>query len=605
MTVAESRLPKHDKAFGFYVEGKWVPAWRYIEKYAMIQSESGGIVNITLNESQVILYEEMAKMKEEGRPVRINDGKSRQVGGTTLISCLFFCLTAFVPGKSCGIVADTKEHGMGILEKYKTLYATTPEFLKSKLILATNNSSELSFDYGNGVKSTFKVVVQGDKAGRSAHYNYLHESEVAYWDDIAETMGALDSTVAFSDRDSIIVRETTSCGTNHWKYVFDIGLTGRGTYKSVFIPWYVKKEYRVPWKDHAVNDYENKLFAKGLEKEQVMWWRVMWENHGEDYRVMGREFPTTVSEMFLSTGFSFFPPEIVVDIKDACLGEQPLLVGDFAYDFRSSSDGRKFEMLSIKPCRAKNGKTKILVEPKAGHPYMLAVDPAKSGTDYWAGHIIDNSNFEQCATFHVEGRQIYEDEAVKQLFCLFEFYRLGGISESGAKKFKDMSNKMLLTYESNTASTIGGDFSKFGVRDIYINKDNYSLNSKATVNWGWRTTAVNRMAMLSELKMLIRDCPSCIHDYDTAVELETFQEVPNQTGIGTKPQAIKGSHDDLVMALAGAAYCRSDLTSVVCKFSEQNGGVDSTHLSAFMKKLDPFGFNAPKRTNGGYMDWRD
>ena len=91
MTIAERRLPKHDKAFGFHVGGQWIPAWRYIEKYAQIQLEEGGISNMTLNESQVYLYEEMAKMKESGVPVRINDGKTRQVGGTTLISCLFYC----------------------------------------------------------------------------------------------------------------------------------------------------------------------------------------------------------------------------------------------------------------------------------------------------------------------------------------------------------------------------------------------------------------------------------------------------------------------------------------------------------------------------------
>lgn len=600
MTIAEQRLPKHDKAFGFYAGGKWIPAWRYIEKYAQIQLEEGGISHMTLNESQVYLYEEMAKMKESGVPVRINDGKTRQVGGTTLISCLFYCLTAFVPGKSCGIVADTKEHGIGILEKYKTLFATTPNFLKEMMTVYSNNSTELTFDYGKKGKSTFKVVVQGDKAGRSSHYNYLHESEVAYWDDIAGTMGALDSTVSFSDKDSIIVRETTSCGNNHWKYVFDIGMAGKGTYKSVFIPWYVKKEYRVPWREHDTNDYENRLLAMGLEKDQVMWWRVMWENYGEDFHVMGREFPTTASEMFLSTGFSFFPPEVVCSIKDACSLETPLFVGDFAYDFYSSSDGRKYEMRSMKKCASKIGRVKIFVEPKKGHPYLLAVDPAKSGADYWAGHIIDNSNFEQCATFHAEGRQIYEDEAIKQLFCLFEYYRTNGFSKSESTS---QGNKMLMTYESNTASTMGWDFTKFGVRDVYVSKDLYSMSQRTTANWGWKTTVANRSAMLRELKMLIRDCPGCIHDYETAVELEAFQEVPNSTGTDTKPQAIKGFHDDLVMALAGALYCRGDLTSSIRADDSKTMGYGK---SFFERAFDPFGVSDQRnQPRDVYMDWRD
>ena len=89
-TLADERLEKHSGAFGFHADGKWVPLWAYMEAYGRVADPEGKIVPFEMNEAQITIYEAMAEMKESGRPVRINDGKARQVGGTTLFCCMFF-----------------------------------------------------------------------------------------------------------------------------------------------------------------------------------------------------------------------------------------------------------------------------------------------------------------------------------------------------------------------------------------------------------------------------------------------------------------------------------------------------------------------------------
>lgn len=559
-TLADERLPKHSKAFGFFVKGKWMPLWAYMEKYEKVADPEGKIVPFEMNEAQITIYEEMAKMKESGRPVRINDGKARQVGGTTLFCCMFFPLTAFDPGKTTVIVADKKQHGESIMAKYRLLWDTAPDFLKERLRLVKNTATSMWFDSIRGT-SRIEVEVQGEQTGRSMHANYLHESEVAFWQNIAGTMAALDSTVFGTDRDSIIVRETTSFGFNAWKDVYEKGLQGKGNYRSIFIPWYMNTHYECDWVEHDLIDYENKLLSMGLSKRQVMWWRMKWEDFGGSFQRMGMEFPTTPSEMFLSTGSAFFDMAKVSDMKDVLAYESPILRTDFQFRFSSTSDGKRYELLNLRAPRLDNGKTAIYVTPKKGHPYILAVDPAQGGDDYWAAHVIDNSNFEQCATFHAKGEDVYQDDAVYQLYALYRCYAEGMVDADG--KIKDpMKNRVLFAFESNTHSNLGVYFHRFGVRDIYLRRDEYSLSDRSSGNdWGWRTTPANRDAMLSALREIVRDCPNAFHDLETACEFETFQYVTK--GEITKPQATKGNHDDLVMALAGACYVRGDITSSI------------------------------------------
>lgn len=555
-TKADMELFKYKDVFGFYIDNRWFPLYSYIEAYERIVDRNGKVSVFQLNDSQIALYKAMAEMKLETGNVRLNDGKARQMGGSTLISGMFFALTCFNPGMSCGIIADTQEHGQGLLDKYKMFYETTPEFIKSKLNLVVDNANEMIFDFGHGIKSTFKVVVAGLKAGRSAHFNMLHESEVATWQDIMATIGALDATVSDGDPNSIIVRETTAQGVNEWKMVFDSGMAHRGTYRSLFVPWYMESSYRHKWRVHDMNDYEKKLYYElNLEYDQIQWWRDTWENYQCDYTIMGKEYPTTPSEMFLNSGNSFFNSKIVANRKDELLGVKPIHEWLFGFERSVSQDGHLMEIKNIKRFDQRNGGTMIYKEPLKGHPYILNIDPAGGGLDYYAGVICDNYTCEQVAVFHRQGKTIDSDEAIWQLYCLYDYYKHG--------KDGDMENRVLVSYENNIDVNIGKTFEELGVRDIYIDQSKDTFSERYADRYGYRTDITNRRPMIDMFKIAFREHPSMVNDYETICEMEGFQNQPSGREGKEKAMAMAGFHDDLIMAMAGFFWVRGSFPCLI------------------------------------------
>jgi len=557
-TLADEMLAPYADDLGFFAAGKWFPLYAYIEAYERIKDREGRIVPFELNFAQITIYKQMCEMKREEGNIRENLGKSRQVGCSTLTSGMFWPLTAFQPGKDCGIVADTEEHGQNLLDKYKLFFETTPDFLKRHLKVSVDNASTLSFDYGNGIKSTIEVNTAGPKSGRSKHYNYLHESECATWVDPAATIGALDATVSDTDPSSIIIRETTAQGINYWKTLFEQGQARRGTFRSIFVPWYDEPSYKARWREHELNEFEIKLRDEHhCSKEQIQWWRNKWENFGCEFTTMGREYPTTPSEMFLATGFGYFDVQLVAKRKDELSSVRGREVM-FSCTRSSSVDGYDITYSNLSANDAKNAGTTIYEEPIAGHPYVLSLDPCAGGEDYWAAVVVDNSDCRQVAVYHKQGSKVSYDEAIAQIYCLYRYYEtMGG--------FLDPINRVGFTFENNTPLGIGEDMSHAGIKAIYIDHSQNTMSDRYLDKWGWRTDVNNRDNMLKSFREGFRANYRIVNDFETVSEMETFQWQKSGITASQKAQALRGKHDDLVMAYAGFYYCRHDFPATIVK----------------------------------------
>lgn len=86
---------------------------------------------------------------------------------------------------------------------------------------------------------------------------------------------------------------------------------------------------------------------------------------------------------------------------------------------------------------------------------------------------------------------------------------------------------------------------------IYKQKQNMASKYRTSDSpkYGWDTTSANRPTMLGQLKDVIDSNTIVLYDRPTINELFSFVEV--QTSASWKAQAERGSHDDLVMSLAG------------------------------------------------------
>lgn len=559
-TKADEELPEYDRELGFWFRDpksgnqRWYPLWRYMEAHERISTKRsdgrGGVAPFELNASQIALYREMCLMKREGRPIRINDGKSRQMGGSTFVAGVFFPLTAFVPGRRCAIVADVAGHASGLFEKYQLLYETTPEYLKRNLRRKAKNAYELAFDYGRGVTSSIKVVVQGEGAGRSNTFDYVHESEVAFWDDIAGTCLALENTVGDTDLESIIFRETTANGANEWKRMYDMGMSGKGMFRSVFIPWFMEPSYSMRYDGHRLTPKELEMRERyHLRDDQLQWWHAKWETAGQDYGRMAQEYPSDPVEMFVSSGSGVFNSALVSKRKGELLDEEPLRRGCYSYRKSVSSDGGRITLSQIEWLDDPNGPVSIYKEPQEGHPYVMVNDPAMGGEDYWATQLIDNSDCSQCATFHKRGCDA--DEATLQSYCLY-------------KEFHDASGRVMVAGETNTTAYFVNTMKRLGVKDVYVDRDTEAISGRLMANYGYKTKQSNRQRMIDDLVVAFRESGgSIVSDFETICEMESFSYIKSGKSGKEKAMAEGGAHDDLVMAYAGFFLVRGAYPATV------------------------------------------
>lgn len=117
-------------------------ARRYMESFLFIKTKESRIVPFRLNSAQRRLYDCIAQMQREGKPIRIIILKSRQMGFSTLTEALIYFRTATRANVNSLIITHKDE-------------ATTNLFRMSKLfqernavrpLLKNSNAKELIFE---------------------------------------------------------------------------------------------------------------------------------------------------------------------------------------------------------------------------------------------------------------------------------------------------------------------------------------------------------------------------------------------------------------------------------------------------------------------------
>ena len=172
---------------------------------------------------------------------------------------------------------------------------------------------------------------------------------------------------------------------------------------------------------------------------------------------------------------------------------------------------------------------KIYEEPLENHKYILSVDPAKDGRDYFALHMIDVTKF---PFKQVASGRLQIDYLLMPNF-LYDF------ANSYNTAFTIIENNE--GAGQSIADTLKRDFE---YENLYYDRS----GNKFKTYPGFRTTPKSRAQLLETLKLLIENKKLEIYDADTILELQRFILVKK------KFQAEEGFHDDLVMSLA-IAFC--------------------------------------------------
>lgn len=502
---------------------------KYIEEYVKIRNKNSKIISLKFNEPQLKYYNTIKELKKQSKPVRIIILKARQMGFSTATEGIFFKETVTKPNVNTAIVAHKEDSTTNLFNMSKLMYDELPEPMKPEK--RKSNAKELVFDKedGSGLKSKIKCFTAGGKGvGRSDTINNLHLSELAFWQgDKKATLTGLLQAVPNSP-DTMIVIESTANGYEYFKELWDDAVAGKNDFVPIFIGWNELQEYKMPYTGFKLTKEEQELQKTyGLTLEQLTWRRwCIANNCGNDIEQFKQEYPINPEEAFISTGKCYFDKLNIVkriqEVKDI----KPEKQGYFNYDYNGIS------ISNIKWVEDEEGAIKVYSKPKKGYPYVLSGDTAGEGSDYFTGHVLDNTTGKQVAVLKQEFDEI---EYTRQMYCLGKYY-----------------NNALIGIEANYTTYPIQELERLKYPKQFVRQKEDKYTKKLDKSFGFKTTQISRPRILGQLQTIFKELIELIVDVDTLKEALTF--IKNEKG---RPEAQQGYHDDLIMALAIAYEIRS------------------------------------------------
>ncbi len=314
----------------------------YAGRALFIRTKSGGIEPFKLNRPQRYLHEKVeAQLRRTGK-VRVIVVKARQWGASTYVAGRNYHKISHRLGVQGFTLAHKGDSTNAIYNMTRRFHEHCPGPIKPSA--QTDSAKALSFgQLGSGIE----IGTAGSKAvGRGYTIQYLHGSEVAFWENAEQHIEGLLQAVPDLPETEIILESTANGPAGVFYNMAMAALSGHGEFELVFVPWFMHDEYRKQppkgWvKPEAFREYQR---LHDLKNDQIYW------AHGKN------------TEMTLATGGS--TDEICPRFRQ----EYPATVHEA---FQSTT-----EDLLIKPaCR------KAEVHPHMSEPIILGVDVARGGGD--------------------------------------------------------------------------------------------------------------------------------------------------------------------------------------------------------------------------------
>lgn len=514
----------------------------YITAFLQIRTKEGKIIPFRLNQPQRRLYETIRQQWQAGKPVRIIILKARQMGFSTLTEAILFWLTATAQNVDSMIVAHKVEATRNLFLMSRRFYDYLPDRIKP--MLRASNGQELIFDApssrkdGKGLGSRIRCATAGgDGIGRSYTLKAAHLSEFAFWpgDKLDTLTGLLQAVPDLPG--TLVIIESTANGYDEFKRQWDLAVENRREGKDGFLPvffaWHEMDEYRRPVPPGFRRTEEEQQLAEafGLDDEQLAWRRwCIANNCGGDLNKFHQEYPATPDEAFISTGSCVFDKEALVRRRHQ-VEKLPWERGMFRIECDAEGRIRSFVWQ-----RDQAGPIRIRKHPEGKVPYVLGGDTAGTGSDKFAGHVLDNRTGAQVAVIH---HQFGERMFAEQVYCLGLYY-----------------NTALVGIETNYSTYPQELLVWLRYPRLYVRQRVDNFTGKTVDAFGFETTTKTRPLIIDGLKDVSRQALETIYDYDTLGEMLTF--VYDEQW---KPQAEDGEHDDLVMSLAIAHFIRSQQTT--------------------------------------------
>lgn len=481
-----------------------------------------------INYAQVDIVGQVTSALNEQRRCRIVVLKARQIGVSTIIEALMFSL-AMMLHRMSGLVISHEADSATHLLQMTNHYWETWRF-RDLYTIRHNSIRHMTWeDNGSSIRiATAKNV----GAGRSRTIQFLHGSEVAFWDNATALMTGLAQSIPMTSP-SIIALESTANGIGGYFYEqWNAAVDGETEYVPLFYPWHQHPEYTAAHVEvgeflGGLDDEERVLRAIGIDDSRLAWRRWALRNLcGGDILKFHQEYPTTPEEAFVVTGSNIFPDAELTACYEPADGVTGYLVEEGGrVRFQPSLDG---------PLTIYRWPGRDLDR----HKYMIAGDATRSVTgDYSCAQVLNRRTWEQVAVWHARIDPVSFGD---QLTLLGRYYNwailcpeIQGAGDATISRLISLNYPFL--FEHRKAERIPGQ-----PEQVY--------------GW-WSGVRAKQEAIGNLLKVVVDGGQGrggiVIHHHKTYQEMRAY--VSDERG-GFKNGASE-KHDDTVTALAIAITC--------------------------------------------------
>ena len=498
-----------------------------------------------------------------GRPYFILKG--RQQGFTSLITAIQLCYAITKRNFAGFTIADRSDNTRAIFnDKAKMVYERLPSLLKP-----TEKFNSVNEMFFSKLNSSWRIATATDDVGRSRTLNFVHFSEVAFYEcSLASIQAGIGEATT---PDALIIYETTANGFNQAKELWDSGAC-----VNLFYQWWHTEEYfsndlsALSACDQWLSQRIGLLRGFGLNDEQIAWYAKKYLSYLDKNLIM-QEYPISAGEAFVSSGKSIFDEELITAQMLKISNITPVAKGKFeckkqVVPVRGSAGqvvDTSWKIEKIEFVNQRDGLITIHEKPLKKYdefgnvtalaPYVIGGDTAGSGEDYFTAKVICNLDGRTVATLRIQ--HIDEDLYAEQVYCL-------------AKYYNDAYVGLEINYSRLPMRLLQG---KYLYPNLYMRERLNGIADRTVLDIGFETTVKTKPIIISELVQIMRENPEREVDVQTLKEMTTFVRKD-----GGRTEAINGSHDDLVMALAIAHFISKNyhhdwkMVDVCAKVIEQN-----------------------------------
>lgn len=516
----------------------------YIPSFLKIRTKEGELKNFIPNQPQKKLRDTISELRANKKPVRIIILKARQMGFSTYTEADCFHQTVTNKMYNSTIIAHEEQASQNLYNMFKRYYENLPDALTP--MRKRNNAKELLFENPTaddiekrrnpGLQSTVKVATAKNTAtGRSQTINYLHASEVAFWDNPKETFTGLLQCVPRT-ANSTVIMESTANGVGDYFYdMWQNAVAGKNQFIPLFFPWFDMLDYTIPFEseeeknkfieevEYTFKDQEGRtiyteekeiMMDHGVTYEQLNWRRwCIANNCGGDVDQFHQEYPCTPDEAFIASGRPRFNASVLKQYRRNCeKGE----VGRLEY-----SGSQVVFTPDV------NGDVEIWKKPEKNKYYCIGADVAEGliTGDFSVGYVGDE-DFNICLRYR---NHIDPDLFGVELVKIAKYYNDAYIG-------CENNNHGLTTLKSIQAQEYW---------NIFFTKTYDKIADTISQKVGWSTNNKTKPLMINKMAEFIRN--KWLGIKDSILIQECFTYVIDDKGA---TNAQEGCHDDTVMACA-------------------------------------------------------